>query len=597
LLINMATVHFSLLDLEMPRRKVTVYLFYMNWNLMNYSNNADRQELESFFRMCDRKWSAMSETEKDEWKLKLHSNGNFEPHKLLYVFLHNVQCEKGQKTRHVPFAHIFPRFENLDDPKFQSMRRRGSSLFLNSVKLSSRYSNLQLSYALIGVSFSGDTVINSRFVEVDLLKFSLEFGIIKTAGVTIDTDKWSLPLDVKDVLTESSYLVCEGLKYSAVAEVMRLIWAKDRRLGIPPQLLLMEDFINTIVLCNEKKNEEDIVLPPLMNCHAVEVEFPIGCSHHTLLSTEDFPCAKEESFIALKEIFRQIQNVQPKNQRKAHTQLHIKSSHQEDDTAINTAFGKMFLLDNILDNTEQKLPVEDKMKTIDGTQPEKEYPAWFKSILEEMTVHTLEDKTKPMDDTQPLKRYPEWFRFQLIMRRAMSMKEYYDKNMKFYANMFEGPGRYHTNNNEEQPQISFSRRRRARPFYDEFIPQLDEAAIIFDEDKHEKPALDHSKEKKYEEEFDVYDNEDPKREERLFDYYCETVYSYFMRTATEKTGTSSSEYDFDEDCDEYEENEENGRNSDASSLVWAKSVQSRDAASQSHRLLVLHELEFNELLK
>ncbi|OUC46229.1 hypothetical protein D917_07886 [Trichinella nativa] len=80
---------------------------------------------------------------------------------------------------------------------------------------------------------------------------------------------------------------------------MRFIWAKDRSLGIPPQLLLMEDFINTVLLCSEQKNEEDIVLPPLMNCPAVEVQFPIGCSHHTLLSTVDFPCAKEESFIAL----------------------------------------------------------------------------------------------------------------------------------------------------------------------------------------------------------------------------------------------------------------------------------------------------------
>ncbi|KRY09755.1 hypothetical protein T12_2422 [Trichinella patagoniensis] len=52
---------------------------------------------------------------------------------------------------------------------------------------------------------------------------------------------------------------------------------------------------------------------------------------------------------------------------------------------------------------------------------------------------------------------------------------------------------------------------------------LDETAIIFDEDKHEMPALHHSKEKKYEEEFDVYDNEDPKREERIIDYYYETA--------------------------------------------------------------------------
>ncbi|KRX54439.1 hypothetical protein T09_1017 [Trichinella sp. T9] len=66
------------------------------------------------------------------------------------------------------------------------------------------------------------------------------------------------------------------------------------------------------------------------------------------------------------------------------------------------------------------------------------------------------------------------------------------------------------------------------------------------------PALDHSEEKRYEEEFDVYDNEDPKREERIIDYYYETaeyieksneVYSYFMRTATVKIGTY--EYKFD----------------------------------------------------
>ncbi|KRZ81894.1 hypothetical protein T08_3578, partial [Trichinella sp. T8] len=170
----------------MPRRKVTGYMFYMNWNLMNYSTTASRQELESFFRTCDRKWSEMSEQEKHEWKLKVQSNGNFEPHELLYIFLHNVQRGKGQKTRHVPFDHIFQRFENLDEPKFQSMRRHGSSLFLNSVKLSRRNSNIQLSYTLIGVSFSGDTVIDSKFVEVDLLNFSLELGIIKTAGVTID---------------------------------------------------------------------------------------------------------------------------------------------------------------------------------------------------------------------------------------------------------------------------------------------------------------------------------------------------------------------------------------------------------------------------
>ncbi|KAL1229590.1 FACT complex subunit [Trichinella spiralis] len=549
----------------MPRRKVTGFLFYMNWNLTNYSATADRQELESFFRMCDRKWSVMSEQEKDEWKLKLQSNRNFEPHKLLYLFLHNVQCDKGQRTRHVPFEHMFPRFEYLDDPKFQSMRRHGSSLFLNSFKLSRRNLNLQLSYALIGVSFSGDTVVDSRFVEIDLLKFKLEFGIIKTAGVTIDTEEWSLPLDVKDILKESSYLVCEGLKYSAVAEVMRFIWAKDRRLGIPPQLLLMEDFINTVVLCNEQKNEEDIVLPPLMNCDAVEVQFPIGCSHHTFLSTVDFPCAKEESFIALKEIFRQIQNVQPtffkseklleilENQRKAH----IDSSHQEDDTAMNTAFENLCLIDIVQENTEQKLPVEDKMKTIDDTQPVKQYPMWFKVILDELTVLyelRLEDRMKSMDNTQPMKRYPPWFRFELFKRRETSEKEYCDKHMKFYANMFEGPGRYHIYNNEERAQVFPFGKREVKSFYDELIPRLNEAAIIFDEDKHEMPALDHSKEKKYEEEFDVYDNEDPKREERLFDYYYETaeyiensnqVYSYFVRTASDKRDISCANFDED----------------------------------------------------
>ncbi|KRY34544.1 hypothetical protein T01_3572 [Trichinella spiralis] len=549
----------------MPRRKVTGFLFYMNWNLTNYSATADRQELESFFRMCDQKWSVMSEQEKDEWKLKLQSNRNFQPHKLLYLLLHSVQCDKGQRTRHVPFEHMFPRFENLDDPKFQSMRRHASSLFLNSVKLSRRNLNLQLSYALIGVSFSGDTVVDSRFVEIDLLKFKLEFGIIKTAGVTIDTEEWSLPLDVKDILKESSYLVCEGLKYSAVAEVMRFIWAKDRRLGIPPQLLLMEDFINTVVLCNEQKNEEDIVLPPLMNCDAVEVQFPIGCSHHTFLSTVDFPCAKEESFIALKEIFRQIQNVQPtffkseklleilENQRKAH----IDSSHQEDDTAMNTAFENLCLIDIVQENTEQKLPVEDKMKTIDDTQPVKQYPMWFKVILDELTVLyelRLEDRMKSMDNTQPMKRYPPWFRFELFKRRETSEKEYCDKHMKFYANMFEGPGRYHIYNNEERAQVFPFGKREVKSFYDELIPRLNEAAIIFDEDKHEMPALDHSKEKKYEEEFDVYDNEDPKREERLFDYYYETaeyiensnqVYSYFVRTASDKRDISCANFDED----------------------------------------------------
>ncbi|KRZ57029.1 hypothetical protein T02_15615 [Trichinella nativa] len=516
---------------KMPRRKVTGYMFYMNWNLMNYSTTASRQELESFFRTCDRKWSEMSEQEKHEWKLKVQSNGNFEPHKLLYIFLHNVQRGKGQKTRHVPFDHIFQRFENLDDPKFQSMRRHVSSLFLNAVKLPRRNSNLQLSYTLIGVSFSGDTVIDSKFVEIDLLKFSLELGIIKTAGVTIDIDKWSLPLDVKDILNRTNYLVCEGLKYPAVAEVMRFIWAKDRSLGIPPQLLLMEDFINTVLLCSEQKNEEDIVLPPLMNCPAVEVQFPIGCSHHTLLSTVDFPCAKEESFIALKEIFRQIANAKPtflkseklleilEYQRKAQTQLHIESSHQEDDTAMN-AFENFPLIDIIQKNTERKLPLEDRMKLIDGKEP--------------------------------VKIFSQLLNCAMLLRSKLSMEEddATNTNMKFYANLFEGPGRYHTNNKE--PQIfSFKHgKRKAKSFYSKYISQLDGAAIIFDEDKHEMPALDHSEEKRYEEEFDVYDNEDPKREERILDYYYETaeyieksneVYSYFMRTATVKMGT----YTFD----------------------------------------------------
>ncbi|KRZ93563.1 hypothetical protein T08_12001 [Trichinella sp. T8] len=519
----------------MPRRKVTGYMFYMNWNLMNYSTTASRQELESFFRTCDRKWSEMSEQEKHEWKLKVQSNGNFEPHELLYIFLHNVQRGKGQKTRHVPFDHIFQRFENLDEPKFQSMRRHGSSLFLNSVKLSRRNSNIQLSYTLIGVSFSGDTVIDSKFVEVDLLNFSLELGIIKTAGVTIDIDKWSLPLDVKDILNETNYLVCEGLKYSAVAEVMRFIWAKDRSLGIPPQLLLMEDFINTVLLCSEQKNEEDIVLPPLMNCHAVEVQFPIGCSHHTLLSTVDFPCAKEESFIALKEIFRQIANAKPtflkseklleilEYQRKAQTQLHIESSHQEDDTAMN-AFENFPLIDIIQKNTERKLPLEDRMKLINVIEPGKIFSQLFNCAV--------------------------------LLRSKLSMEEDYatNTNMKFYANLFEGPGRYHTDNNKEQPQIFLFKhgKKKAKSFYSKYISQLDGAAIIFDEDKHEMPALDHSEEKRYEEEFDVYDNEDPKREERIIDYYYETaeyieksneVYSYFMRTATVKRGTY--EYEFD----------------------------------------------------
>ncbi|KRY13925.1 hypothetical protein T12_2493 [Trichinella patagoniensis] len=568
LLLNFVLFLSQYIDLEMPCRKVTGYLFYMNWNLMNYSTTASRQELESFFRTCDRKWSEMSEQEKHEWKLKVQSNGNFEPHKLLYPFLHNVQRGKGQKTRHVPFDHIFQRFENLDDPKFQSMRRHGSSLFLNSVKLSRRNSNLQLSYTLIGVSFSGDTVIDSKFVEVDLLNFSLELGIIKTAGVTIDIDKWSLPLDVKDILNETNYLVCEGLKYSAVAEVMRFIWAKDRSLGIPPQLLLMEDFINTVLLCSEQKNEEDIVLPPLMNCHAVEVQFPIGCSHHTLLSTVDFPCAKEESFIALKEIFRQIANAKPtflksdklleilEYQRKAQTQLHIESSHQEDDTAMN-AFENLPLIDIIPKNTERKLPLEDKMKPIDHTQPVEQYPDWFKYIIQKNIERKLplEDRMKLIDGTEPVKIFSQLLNCAMLLRSKLSMEEDYTTDMKFYANLFEGPGRYHTNNNKEQPQISFPHgKRKAKSFYGKFISQLDEAAIIFDEDKHEMPALDHSKEKKYEEEFDVYDNEDPKREERIIDYYYETaeyieksneVYSYFNRTATEKRNTY--EYEFDGD--------------------------------------------------
>ncbi|KRZ93476.1 hypothetical protein T08_13938 [Trichinella sp. T8] len=584
----MATVHFSLLGKKkcrslgeicaMPRRKVTGYMFYMNWNLMNYSTTASRQELESFFRTCDRKWSEMSEQEKHEWKLKVQSNGNFEPHELLYIFLHSVQRGKGQKTRHVPFDHIFQRFENLDEPKFQSMRRHGSSLFLNSVKLSRRNSNIQLSYTLIGVSFSGDTVIDSKFVEVDLLNFSLELGIIKTAGVTIDIDKWSLPLDVKDILNETNYLVCEGLKYSAVAEVMRFIWAKDRSLGIPPQLLLMEDFINTVLLCSEQKNEEDIVLPPLMNCHAVEVQFPIGCSHHTLLSTVDFPCAKEESFIALKEIFRQIANAKPtflkseklleilEYQRKAQTQLHIESSHQEDDTAMN-AFENFPLIDIIQKNTERKLPLEDKMKPIDHTQPVEEYPDWFKcehiifvsyNIIQKNTERKLplEDRMKLINVIEPGKIFSQLFNCAVLLRSKLSMEEDYatNTNMKFYANLFEGPGRYHTDNNKEQPQIFLFKhgKKKAKSFYSKYISQLDGAAIIFDEDKHEMPALDHSEEKRYEEEFDVYDNEDPKREERIIDYYYETaeyieksneVYSYFMRTATVKRGTY--EYEFD----------------------------------------------------
>ncbi|KRX77610.1 hypothetical protein T06_3177 [Trichinella sp. T6] len=590
----MATVHFSLLGkkkcrvwtkfvqllcknlllnfalflsqyIEMPRRKVTGYVFYMNWNLMNYSTTASRQELESFFRTCDRKWSEMSEQEKHEWKLKVQSNGNFEPHKLLYIFLHNVQREKGQKTRHVPFDHIFQRFENLDDPKFQSMRRHGSSLFLNAVKLPRRNSNLQLSYTLIGVSFSGDTVIDSKFVEVDLLKFSLELGIIKTAGVTIDIDKWSLPLDVKDILNKTNYLVCEGLKYPAVAEVMRFIWAKDRSLGIPPQLLLMEDFINTVLLCSEQKNEEDIVLPPLMNCPAVEVQFPIGCSHHTLLSTVDFPCAKEESFIALKEIFRQIANAKPtflkseklleilEYQRKAQTQLHIESSHQEDDTAMN-AFENFPLIDIIQKNTERKLPLEDKMKPIDHTQPVEQYPDWFKYIIQKNTERKLplEDRMKLIDGKEPVKIFSQLLNCAVLLRSKLSMEEddATNTNMKFYANLFEGPGRYHTNNKEPQIFSFIHGKRKAKSFYSKYISQLDGAAIIFDEDKHEMPALDHSEEKRYEEEFDVYDNEDPKREERIIDYYYETaeyieksneVYSYFMRTATVKMGT----YEFD----------------------------------------------------
>ncbi|KRX46893.1 hypothetical protein T05_2571 [Trichinella murrelli] len=540
----------NLCNLEMPRRKVTGYMFYMNWNLMNYSTTASRQELESFFRTCDRKWSEMSEQEKHEWKLKVQSNGNFEPHELLYIFLHNVQRGKGQKTRHVPFDHIFQRFENLDDPKFQSMRRH--------VKLSRRNSNLQLSYTLIGVSFSGDTVIDSKFVEVDLLNFSLERGIIKTAGVTIDIDKWSLPLDVKDILNKTNYLVCEGLKYSAVAEVMRFIWAKDRSLGIPPQLLLMEDFINTVLLCSEQKNEEDIVLPPLMNCHAVEVQFPIGCSHHTLLSTVDFPCAKEESFIALKEIFRQIANAKPtflkseklleilEYQRKAQTQLHIESSHQEDDTAMN-AFENFPLIDIIQKNTERKLPLEDKMKPIDHTQPVEQYPDWFKcehitfisyNIIQKNTERKLplEDRMKLINSIEPAKIFSQLFNCAVLLRSKLSMEEdcATNTNMKFYANLFEGPGRYHTINNKVQPTIfSFKYgKRKAKSFY--------------------MPALDHSEEKRYEEEFDVYDNEDPKREERIIDYYYETaeyieksneVYSYFMRTATVKRGTY--EYEFD----------------------------------------------------
>ncbi|KRZ07184.1 hypothetical protein T11_14470 [Trichinella zimbabwensis] len=221
--------------LEMPKRKITGYVFYMNWNLNNYSTTSTNTDFESFFRMCDRKWSAMSEEEKQQWKTRLRAEEHFEPHRQLFGFLHNLQCEKRYQRRHIPFPQIFQRVKG-----------------------------------------------------------------------------WSLPSNVEEILDECSYLVCEGTKYSAVVEVMKFIWANEQRLGIPPTLLLMEDFLNTFQLCNEHKNEEeDIILPPLMNCRPREVKLPVNCSYHTKQWTRDFPCALEEAFIALEEIFRKIQNVQP----------------------------------------------------------------------------------------------------------------------------------------------------------------------------------------------------------------------------------------------------------------------------------------------
>ncbi|KRY84865.1 hypothetical protein T4D_3153 [Trichinella pseudospiralis] len=299
------------IGLEMPKRKITNYVYYMNYKLNNYSNTTTNLDLESYFRICDRTWSAMTEEEKKQWKIKLQANRHFEIHQQLFAFLHNLQLEKRNVHRPVPFQQVFQPYEVTDANQMESLRRQQSFLFLNLLKLSMKNSMLQFSCAFISVSFSGRAAITSKYLEIQLLKFTLEQGVTEVVGDSYFTKEWSLPSNVKEILHETSYLFCEGTKFSAVIEVMKFIWMNEKRLGIPPKVLFIEDFLNTFRLCNEHKCNEDMILPPLMNYRPMQLKLDISCSYHKMQYMTGFPCALKEAFIALENVFREIQNMQP----------------------------------------------------------------------------------------------------------------------------------------------------------------------------------------------------------------------------------------------------------------------------------------------
>ncbi|KRY69436.1 hypothetical protein T4A_1614, partial [Trichinella pseudospiralis] len=298
-------------SLEMPKRKITNYVYYMNYKLNNYSNTTTNLDLESYFQICDRTWSAMTEEEKKQWKIKLQANRHFEIHQQLFAFLHNLQLEKRNVHRPVPFQQVFQSYEVTDANQMESLRRQQSFLFLNLLKLSMKNSMLQFSCAFISVSFSGRAAITSKYLEIQLLKFTLEQGVTEVVGNSYFTKGWSLPSNVKEILNETSYLFCEGTKFSAVIEVMKFIWMNEKRLGVPPKVLFIEDFLNTFRLCNEHKYNEDMILPPLMNYRPMQLKLDISCSYHKMQYMTGFPCALKEAFIALENVFREIQNMQP----------------------------------------------------------------------------------------------------------------------------------------------------------------------------------------------------------------------------------------------------------------------------------------------
>ncbi|KRZ07185.1 hypothetical protein T11_14470 [Trichinella zimbabwensis] len=487
--------------LEMPKRKITGYVFYMNWNLNNYSTTSTNTDFESFFRMCDRKWSAMSEEEKQQWKTRLRAEEHFEPHRQLFGFLHNLQCEKRYQRRHIPFPQIFQRFENLNASQMERIRRHESSLFLNLLKFSMKQSKLQFSCAFIGVSFSGRTLVTSKFLEIQLLKFTLELGLTEVVGDNFRTQGWSLPSNVEEILDECSYLVCEGTKYSAVVEVMKFIWANEQRLGIPPTLLLMEDFLNTFQLCNEHKNEEeDIILPPLMNCRPREVKLPVNCSYHTKQWTRDFPCALEEAFIALEEIFRKIQNVQP-NHFKIGKLLESLEEYRDEH---NYPFCSQFM------QQDEELPlIEFDEDMHEGARwRETSVPIFGddeltrKKFYEEIFEGTREVNTnipfdgvyiKLFDDITPKNFYEEIF--EGAQWTETSVPIFGDDEVtpkKFYEEIFEEPT---TNGWKEQQPIEG-----IFPFFDKLIQQYDElSSNNFYKALFEEPAQDPSDEQAEEE--------------------------------------------------------------------------------------------------